>query len=714
MPDFVDDGGRVLDRAQQQALLERIAAAGLEERLARGVKGGHPPEVYRDRLVGELAMVERMGFAGYFLVVEEFCRWARCNGVPLGPGRGSAAGSLVVWCCGITDIDPIEHGLYFERFLNPSRVSWPDIDTDICKSGRGRVISHLKERYGADSVGRIVSYKALQGKTALKDVGRALGISYFRLNAICSGAPNLVAGKAPTVAWMVGKTHSPECAEARKRALAAAANAGLPPPAEPPCQCPHNVPALRDAVDTDPIVAECVSHARALEGCVRESGVHASGIVVSRGPLPDWTPTFRAGKGERGELCSQWAMEEVEDAGLVKLDALGLSTVTHLDLCLKLVAARRGSGVPALTLATISLDDAPTYATIARGDTLGVFQMGRMGLRRMLRKLKPDRFGDLSAAVALYRPGPLKSGMTEDYIERKHGRQVVEPIHPSVDAVLRETYSTICFQEQTMAVIRTLSGCSLADADAVRKIMGKKKPELLAKERAKFMVGVARAGVCDAATAEKAWGVVEASSMYSFNKSHSVAYAFLGYWTAYLKFNHPIEFYAAWLTVLCGEADKSGKIAEAVYDARAHGVEVLPPCALRSLPEFAPETHNGAQAVRFGLHGLRGLGVKCVASLLAARAAAPLESMSDLLRRVHATKRDLASLVGSGACDALLSAEGWTRAQALAHLPALADWARRTKLAPKPVKLAPSKRARAASRKRAKTAQQQTLPGLDS
>ena len=632
-----------------------------------------------------------------------------------------------------------EYHEYTAEGVLVANCSWPDIDTDICKRGRGRVIAHLKERYGAESVGRITSYKALQGKTALKDVGRALGISYFRLNAICSGAPNLVAGKAPTVAWMVGKTHSPECAEARKQALAAAAVAGLPPPAEPPCQCPHNVPALRDAVDTDPIVAECVAHARALEGCVRESGVHASGIVVSRGPLLDWTPTFRAGKGERGELCSQWAMEEVEDAGLVKLDALGLSTVTHLDLCLKLInnglygaqfdGRVQEQRVPEdfnqignaglrrilpLSLASIPLDDVETYKMIARGDTLGVFQMGRMGLRRMLRKLKPDRFGDLSAAVALYRPGPLKSGMTEDYIERKHGRQVVEPIHPSVDSVLRETYSTICFQEQTMAVIRTLSGCSLADADAVRKIMGKKKPELLAKERAKFMVGVARAGVCDAATAERAWGVVEASSMYSFNKSHSVAYAFLGYWTAYLKFNHPIEFYAAWLTVLCGEADKSGKIAEAVYDARAHGVEVLPPCALRSLPEFAPEEHDGAQAVRFGLSGLRGLGAKCVASLLAARAAAPLESMSDLLRRVHATKRDLAALVGSGACDALLAAEGWTRAQTLAHLPALADWARRAKLAPKPVKVAaPSKRARAAPRKCSKTTQQQTLPGLD-
>lgn len=333
-------------------------------------------------------------------------------------------------------------------------------------------------------------------------------------------------------------------------------------------------------------------------------------------------------------------------------------------------------------------------------------------MRRMLRALRPDRFADLSAAVALYRPGPLGSKMTEGYIERKHGRERVEALHPSVDAVLAETYATVCYQEQTMAVIRTLSGCSLADADLIRKIMGKKKPELLAKERAKFMAGVARAGVCDAPVAERAWGVVEASSMYSFNKSHSVAYAFLAYWTAYLKVRQPVEFYSAWMTVLCGEADKSAKVAAAVYDARAHGVEVLPPCARESAAEFAP----AGGAVRFGLGALRGLGAKCCASLLQERAAAPLASMVDLLRRCHATKRDLAALVGSGACDDLLRADGWTRHQALAHLGELAEWARRAKAAAPRPKPAPGPRAAPARAPRTAAARppaaQPTLPGV--
>lgn len=776
LPDYAEDDGRALSEADQRALLRQWAGDGLCDRLRRLVPTAQHG-AYTSRLEEELRVVEATGFPGYFLCVGEFMRWARSQGIPLGPGRGSAAGSVAVWSLGITDeiVDPVRYGLMFERFLNPERVGaaggggLPDIDVDVCKRRRHEVVQHLRDRYGTGSVGRIINYKTLHGKTVLKDVGRTLGVGFGALNAATASAPQLVDGKAPTVAWLLA-----------------------------------NVPALRDAVAAGGAMAETARVAALLEGCVRESGVHASGVVVSRGPLGDWVPLCRT---RDGELCSQWAMDEVEAAGLVKLDILGLSTVTHIDDALKLVNNRiggrhaqdhesagggpgrrdrvepgacvgpitgggdgspaipvvdggqraspqrdHGVGVvrhgtqggpdvaqglgpdaqhalsparrliaiadrqpdaitdlllagilrpPPLTLDSIPLEDPEALALIAAGDTGGVFQLGKDSMRRMLREMRPDCSGDVIAAGALHRPGPLRSGMVKDYIDRKHGRKAAVPLHVVCESVTRGTYHTIVYQEQVMGAVRAVAGYSLGQADIIRKIMGKKKPELLAKERVKFAAAARARGVCDEATADRIWEVVEANAGYSFNVSHSTTYGLLSLWTAWLKAHHPLEFYAAWMTTLCDEADKYKRLAEAVYDARSRGVVVLPPCVLRSAREFLPErlpssigpdgpgraqdaagrtrgtvggtgSREGFEAprgstdarsdgshgaVRYGLAAVRGVSEKCLAALLLKRAVRPFADLSDFLRRVPAGKRDLTSLVGSGALDVLLARE---------------------------------------------------------
>jgi DNA polymerase-3 subunit alpha len=571
LPDYVADDGRKLDAAGQVDELRRQAEEGLRERLlTRGGMEGETSE-YWSRLSYELNVIAGTGFAGYFLIYADFVRWGKRNGVPFGPGRGSAAGSLVVWALGITECDPIVHNLLFERFLNPERVSsgggLPDIDIDICKRRRGDVVEYLRSRYGRDSVGRIINFKVLVGKTALKDVGRAFGIGYHRLNALTAGVPMTVKGKTPKLAWMVTE-----------------------------------VQALREAVATDSELARVVKVALELEGCIRESGVHASGIVVSRGPLADWVPTIHA-KG--GELCSAWDMREAEDAGLVKLDLLGLSTVTMIDL------AERMAGVKV----DQSLNDAGTFALMGRGDTHGVFQMGKGGFRRMLRELKPDRFGDVVAAGALYRPGPIQGGMVKAYCRRKHGQEKVEYIHPLLESVTGSTYACLTYQEQVMSSARVLAGYSLGEADILRRAMGKKKPEEMRAQRAKFVDGCLRLGTCDAKQASEIFDLIDHFSGYGFNVSHSTAYGMLSYYTGWLKQHHPISFYAALLSILTEEADSYVKIAETIYDIYEHNIRVLPPDVNQSRADFTPE----AGAVRYGLRGLRGLGKAAVLAIVAAQ-----------------------------------------------------------------------------------------------
>ena len=648
LPDYVASDGRILDEKEQVRELRSLTRAGFEERWQESGRAIHSSVESMteylsqvERLDYELRVIEETGFSGYFLIVADFCRWARRSGVPLGPGRGSAAGSLVVYSVGITDVDPIEYGLLFERFLNAERAGgMPDIDVDICKRKRRLVVDYLRSRYGAESVGRIATYTTLGGKSVLKDVGRVLGIGFRELNAALAGAPAIVDGKTPTLEWLV-----------------------------------KNVPALREALadpttDAAKRLAEAIRHGLALEGCIRQIGVHASGVVVSRGPLVNWVPTCVT---DDGELSSQWAMEEVEAGGLVKFDLLGLSTVTHLSIAESMVRRRNetsqakdgGGRSAAFSLDAIPLDDARTLRLCAKGDTLGVFQLCKGGMRRMLQQLRPDRFDDIPAACALYRPGPLKSGMTRDYVERKNGRQIAQSLHALIDPVTAPTYHTIVYQEQVMAAVRIVAGYSLGQADIIRKIMGKKKPEMLAKERKKYLAAAAKVAVVDQATADRVWEVVEAASGYSFNKSHSVCYAMLSYRTAWLKVHYPAEFYASWLSILIDEADSTKKIAEAVYDARAHGVEVLAPDVQTSERDFSVD---GDGAVRYGLGALRGLGKKAVAEIVGQR---PFASVADFFRRVDVNKRDTIALVGSGALDSLSP-----RRSLIPSIEALVKWGR--------------------------------------
>lgn len=754
LPDYRDASGRILDAPAQVAELARMASEGLalrlvERRKARGEGLHRVDEIdasYR-RLRDELGVIERTGFAGYFLIVADFCQWARRNGIPLGPGRGSAAGSLAVYALRITDVDPERWGLMFERFLNAERAGgMPDIDVDICKRGRARVIDYLRERYGADAVGRIATFSAMGGKSALKDVGRVLGVGFGELNRALAGAPSLVNGKTPTVAWLAA-----------------------------------NVESLREAV-ADPSapssrrLAAVVRHALAIEaaGCVRQAGTHASGVVVSRGPLADWVPVSGTGH----DLATQWAMEEVELAGLVKLDLLGLSTVTHLALAERYVneSERRGShdgqsilagrdggvlaqpgtaprralecvagsarpeaasarrdaraaghellvpdgddargreaaagsawregealrsrelrdGDAAISAASViagfqdraaratfsldrvPLDDAATLRLVAAADTLGIFQLGKGGMRRLLAELAPDRYEDIVAACALYRPGPIQGGMVKDYVARRHGRTRVEYLHPALEAATGETYGVLAYQEQVMALARALAGYTLGQADILRKAMGKKKPEVMAKERAKFVAGCVQTGSCDEARATELFELVAKWAGYGFNKSHSVCYGLISYRTAYVKAHYPAAFYAAWLSILCDEADAPKKIAEAVYDARAHGVAVLPPDVNASAVDFLPVEGNGRPAVLYGLGALRGLGVAATSQIVARR---PFRSLDDFLARVEVNKRDLVALAGSGALDPLLP-DGVARARVLANLSPLIAYAKRAR-----------------------------------
>lgn len=634
LPDYVGEDGRPLGPAEQVAELRRLARAGLAGRVGqRGEETREKREEYEERLDYELDVIAGTGFAGYFLIYADFVRWGKENGIPFGPGRGSGSGSVVVWSLGITDCDPIVHGLLFERFLNPERaigggMGSPDIDIDICTRRRADVIEYLRQRYGRDSVGYIATFKVLVGKTALKDAGRVLGLGFHRLNSILSGAPQNAKNakgelKAPTVAWLV-ENHGP----------------------------------LREAAEIDPLVAETVRIAADLEECVRDCGVHACGIGVSRGPLSDWVPITTT---KRGELCSQWDWHETEDAGIIKFDMLGLSTVTMLDIAAK--AAR-------VNLADLPLDDQATYGLMARGDTLGVFQMGKGGFRRMLREMRPDRFGDVVAAGALYRPGPLQGGMTRSYCARKHGREVTVQLHPLLEPVTGGTYGCFVYQEQVMSSARVLAGYSLGQADLLRRAMGKKDPVAMKRERAKFVAGCLQLGTCDEKRAGEIFDLIDYFSGYGFNVAHSTTYGMLAYRCAWLKVHHPAAFYAALLSSLTEEQDAPKKLGEAAYDMREHGVELLPPCVQRSARDFAPEGGR----VRYGLSALRGLARDCAARLERGR---PFRNVADLLRRAAPNKKDLAALAGSGALDELLRAEGVSRARALASLDALAKWSQR-------------------------------------
>ena len=591
--------------ANEAEELRRAARAGLDLRLVRhALAPGHTAEDYHDRLAFELGVIEKMKYAGYFLIVADFIQWAKAQGIPVGPGRGSGAGSLVAYALTITDLDPIRFGLLFERFLNPERVSMPDFDIDFCQNRRDEVIRYVQEKYGRDQVAQIITFGTLQARGVLRDVGRVLQMPYGQVDKLCKLVPQ-----------------NPTNPITLKRAI-------------------DDEPRLQAERDRDPVTRRAFDIAQKLEGLTRHASTHAAGIVIGDRPLSELVPLYRDPKSLMP--VTQFNMKWVEPAGLVKFDFLGLTTLTVLDLAVKLVK-RRGVDID---LSNLPLGDAGSYEMLARGDTVGVFQVESAGMRRALIDMRPDRFEDIIALVALYRPGPMANIPT--YCARKHGTELPDYIHPKLEAILRETYGVIVYQEQVMQAAQVLSGYTLGDADLLRRAMGKKiRSEMLA-QRDRFVSGAVARGV-ERGQAEAIFELLERFADYGFNKSHAAAYALVAYQTAYMKANHPVEFLAASMTLAMGNTDK---LAEFRAEAERLAIKVEPPSVNRSGVEFEVE----GKTIHYALAALRGVGRQAVESIVAARGSRPFADLADFARRINpraVNKRVLESLVAAGACDAI-------------------------------------------------------------
>ena len=601
---------------------------GLEQRLQRILVGVADVEAartqYLARLNMELDVIIGMGFPGYFLIVADFIRWARNNGVPVGPGRGSGAGSLVAYALGITDLDPIHYDLLFERFLNPERVSMPDFDVDFCMEGRDRVIEYVAERYGRERVSQIITYGSMAAKAVVRDVGRVLGHPYGFVDRI-----------AKLIPFELGITLD--------KAL-------------------EQEDELRRLYKDDDDVHTLIDLARSLEGLARNAGKHAGGVVIAPSRLTDYTPLYC----EQGSTATvtQFDKDDVEAVGLVKFDFLGLRTLTIIDWAVQTInRARTGSGEALLDITALPMDDAPSFDLLKRCATTAVFQLESRGMKDLIKRLQPDTFEEIIALVALFRPGPLQSGMVDDFIARKHGRQVVEYPHPDVEPILKPTYGVILYQEQVMQIAQVLSGYTLGGADMLRRAMGKKKPEEMAKQRAIFVDGAKARGVAEA-TATSIFDLMEKFAGYGFNKSHSAAYALVSYQTAWLKTHYPAAFMAA---VLSADMDNTDKVVTLIDECRDMKLEVAPPDINHSVYAF---TVSGADAIRYGMGAIKGVGLAAIEGIIAERAAqGAFRDLFDLCRRIDlrkANRRVLEALIRSGAMDAL----GDNRASLMASLPA--------------------------------------------
>jgi DNA polymerase-3 subunit alpha len=566
LPEFPVPGGYSVDE-----YFDRVVGEGLEGRLAElerhnaDVLERFSPEIYRQRLATEVEVIKRMEFAGYFLIVWDFIRQARETGIPVGPGRGSAAGSLVAYALRITDIDPLQYGLLFERFLNPERVSLPDIDIDFCMRRRGEVIQYVNEKYGRDRVAQIITFGTLAAKAVIRDVGRVLGIPYAKVDRIAKLLPEMT------------------------RSLKDAAD---------------SVGALQAEISTDPQIQEMVEIGCRLEGLTRHASLHAAGVVIAPRPIDELVPLYKTSKDE---VVTQWDKDVIEDLGLLKMDFLGLRTLTVIDDTLRLL---RHQGVE-LDLDRIPLDDEESFRLFSDGRTNGIFQFESSGMKDLLRRARPSRFEDLAAFNALYRPGALSVGMVEDYIQRKLGKRKVSYVLPQVRPILEETLGVIVYQEQVMQIAVEVSGFSMGEADVLRKAMGKKSPKVMAEQKQKFLQGAKGRGVAPA-KARRLWEYIEPFAGYGFNKSHSVAYALLAYKTAYLKAHHPVAFMAAMLSSEMGSKDN---VAKYIQECRAMGISVLPPDVNESSYSFTV----GGESIRFGLGAVKGVGETAVESILEAR-----------------------------------------------------------------------------------------------
>ncbi|MDA8094091.1 MAG: DNA polymerase III subunit alpha [Betaproteobacteria bacterium] len=571
--------------------------------------------IYEERLKFETDTILQMGFSGYFLIVADFINWAKKNGVPVGPGRGSGAGSLVAYSIGITDLDPLRYDLLFERFLNPERVSMPDFDVDFCQDGRERVIDYVKQAYGAESVSQIATFGTLGSKSVIRDVGRVLDMPYSFCDLLSKLVP--MEGVKPV---------------SLQKAL-------------------ELEPQLRERYEREEEVRELFDLAEKLEELTRNIGMHAGGVLIAPGKITDFCPVYCAQGTD--SVVSQFDKDDVEQAGLVKFDFLGLRTLTIIDWAVRHVRdlERAATGAEcAFDVDHLPLDDVRTYDLLKACNTTAVFQLESRGMKDLIRRLQPDCFDDIVALVALFRPGPLGSGMVDDFINRKHGKARVDYLHPKLEAVLKPTYGVIVYQEQVMQIAQILGGYSLGGADLLRRAMGKKKAEEMAKHRGIFVGGAVKGGV-EAKQAEHLFDLMEKFAEYGFNKSHSAAYALVAYQTAYLKAHHPAAFMAA---TLSSDMDDTDKVQVAYEDCVAHGLTLLAPDVNVSGYRFVPV---GPEAIRYGLGAVKGTGEAAIEAIVKAReAGGPFKDLFDLCRRVDkrlVNRRVLESLIRAGALDGL-------------------------------------------------------------
>ncbi len=607
LPRFSVPGGEAVDEEQE---LRRQASEGLERLIALyGCAPGHDADDYRQRLEFELGVIVRMKFPGYFLIVADFIQWAKAQGIPVGPGRGSGAGSLVAYALTITDLDPIRFGLLFERFLNPERVSMPDFDIDFCQDRRDEVIAYVRRRYGEDRVAQIITFGSFLARGVMRNVGRVLEMPLGQVDKLAKLVPQ-----------------NPAKPVTLKQAVA-------------------DEPRLQEAAAADPRVAKMLAIAERLEGLYSNASTHAAGVVIGDRPLVELVPLYRDPKSDMP--ATQFNMKWVEPAGLVKFDFLGLKTLTTLRKAQNLLARR---GLEA-DLGKIPLDDRKTFEMLGRGETVGVFQVESAGMRKALAEMRADRFEDIIALVALYRPGPMANIPT--YCARKLGHETPDYIHPKVEPILRETFGVIIYQEQVMQIARELSGYSLGEADMLRRAMGKKIKSEMDAQRARFVKGALERGLAKA-KADEIFDLLAKFADYGFNKSHAAAYALIAYWTAWFKANHPAEFLAASMTL---DKSNTDKLAEFRAEALRLGLKVAPPSVNGSDVDFdVRQDAAGALSIAYALSAIKGVGEGQAAAIVAAREGRPFASLSDVARRVDpraVNKKTLESLAAAGAFDEL-------------------------------------------------------------
>ena len=611
----------------EDEVFEKKVREGFEHifRRIRSKNSEADEKVYKDRLEYEISVIKKMGFSGYFLIVADFIKYAKENNVPVGPGRGSAAGSLVAYSLGITDLDPLEYGLIFERFLNPDRKSMPDIDVDFCINGREEIFKYVVGRYGGgDYVAQIITYGKLKPRAVIRDVGRALDIPLREVDVIAKMVPDVL-------------------------------NISLD-------NALKQEPKLAKMAKEKPEVADLISICRVLEGLPRHASTHAAGVVIADKPLVEYLPLY---KGKKGEVVTQFDMKAVEKIGLVKFDFLGLRNLTVIADTLSIIA-RQGKEPP--DLKNLDLSDQDTYRLLASGDTTGVFQLESSGMKDLLVRLKPERFDDIIALVALYRPGPMESGMIADYVDRKHGRKKVEYLVNELEPILKETYGVIVYQEQVMKIAGVLANYKMAEADDLRKAMGKKKQSIMAKHRARFMGGTLENNI-PSAKAKMIFDLIEKFGGYGFNKSHSAAYALIAYQTAYLKTHFPVEFIASLLT---SEMHSTNGVVKYIAECRSHDIEILPPDINESDKEFVV---TGSK-IRFGLVAVKNVGESAIEAIIEARSHSKFFSLFEFceyvdLKRVN--KRVVESLIKCGAFDST----GAKRSQMLASMEDALDYGQR-------------------------------------